>query len=52
MTQLKVAVGPMLFLWHKELPEQLYERVAESTAEIVYLGENVRGKRRFSRLND
>ncbi|AXV66303.1 U32 family peptidase [Pseudoalteromonas lipolytica] len=52
MTQLKVAVGPMLFLWQKELLEQFYERVAQSTADIVYLGETVCGKRRLSRLND
>jgi collagenase-like PrtC family protease len=52
MSKLKVAVGPVLFLWQKTYLEQFYNKVMLSEAECVYLGETVCGKRRLSRLND
>ncbi|WP_158678270.1 U32 family peptidase [Pseudoalteromonas sp. T1lg23B] len=52
MSFLKTSVGPMLFLWEKPLMDAFYERVALSDADIVYLGENVCGKRRLSNHED
>ncbi|MCG7533459.1 U32 family peptidase [Pseudoalteromonas sp. OOF1S-7] len=52
MSKLKVAIGPVLFLWQKSVMDSFYEQVAHSSADIVYLGESVCGKRRLSRQED
>lgn len=52
MSNLRVAVGPVLFLWEKSQLDAFYRDVAESQADIVYLGETVCAKRRLSRTDD
>jgi collagenase-like PrtC family protease len=42
----------MLYLWPKERMEEFYRRVAESRADIVYLGESVCEKRCLSSFED
>lgn len=42
---LKLALGPLLYYWQRERILQLYEEVAESCADIVYLGETVCSRR-------
>lgn len=49
---LKMAVGPILYFWPKERVQHFYSQVAESGADIVYLGETVCPKRRELRLDD
>lgn len=49
---MKVAIGPMLFLWQKQQLADFYHDVANSNADIVYLGETVCAKRRLSRTED
>lgn len=48
----KLAVGPMLYLWDRPKMAEFYQAVAQSSADIVYLGESVCGKRRLSKLSD
>ncbi|BAN96668.1 hypothetical protein E05_19020 [Plautia stali symbiont] len=43
---MKYAIGPVLWYWPTATLEQFYQRAAESSAEIVYLGEAVCSKRR------
>ncbi len=52
MTQLQVAVGPVLFLWQKEMLHNFYCAVAKSNASIVYVGETVCSKRRICKFQD
>jgi collagenase-like PrtC family protease len=49
---LRLAVGPVLYLWKRERLLEFYAAVAESPADIVYLGETVCAKRRSMRLDD
>ncbi len=46
---MKYAIGPVLWYWPAATLEQFYQRAAESSAEIVYLGEAVCSKRRALR---
>lgn len=49
---LKLSVGPVLYFWPKEPMQRFYTEVAQSDADIVYLGETVCPKRRELRLDD
>ncbi len=49
---MKLAVGPLLYLWSREAVTDFYARVAASPVDIVYLGETVCSKRRFLTLAD
>ncbi len=49
---MKLAVGPLLYLWSREAVMDFYARVAASPVDIVYLGETVCSKRRFLTLSD
>src|SRR5512139_4177869 len=42
----RLAVGPVLYYWPAEQLRDFYAMVADSSAEIVYLGETVCSKRR------
>jgi hypothetical protein len=42
---LKLALGPLLYYWQRERIVQFYEEIAESCADIVYLGETVCSRR-------
>jgi len=43
---MKYAIGPVLWYWPTATLEPFYQRAAESSAEIIYLGEAVCSKRR------
>lgn len=48
----RLSVGPITYYWPREQVETFYDRVAESPAEIVYLGETVCSKRNLVRFED
>jgi len=43
---MKYAIGPVLWYWPTDTLEHFYQRAAESSADIIYLGEAVCSKRR------
>ena len=43
---MKYAIGPVLWYWPSDKLENFYQLAAQSSAEIVYLGEAVCSKRR------
>jgi len=49
---MKLSIGPIAYFWPREDVLEFYERVAESPAEIVYLGEIVCSKRRLVQPED
>ena len=49
---MKLSVGPVSYYWPKERLQDFYAMVADSSADIVYLGETVCSKRRQFRLDD
>jgi collagenase-like PrtC family protease len=46
-TTMKLSIGPIQYFWDRQRVLDFYERVAESAAEIVYLGEVICSKRRL-----
>ena len=50
VAQPRLAVGPVLYYWPAEQLQAFYDMVADSPAEIVYLGETVCSKRRSLNL--
>lgn len=51
-TQPRLSVGPITYYWPKEQVEAFYERIAETPADIVYLGETICSKRSQLRTDD
>ncbi|WKD25532.1 U32 family peptidase [Pseudoalteromonas sp. KG3] len=49
---MKYALGPILYYWPKAKVEAFYEQAADSSADIIYLGETVCAKRRELKLKD
>src|SRR3972149_7263856 len=49
---MKLSLGPVLYYWTREALLDFYARVAESGADIVYLGEVVCSRRHNLRLDD
>lgn len=49
---MKYSLGPVLWYWPKNTLEDFYHQVAQSSADIVYLGEAVCSKRRATRSGD
>ena len=49
---MKLSLGPVLFYWPKQTMQDFYRQAAESTVDIVYLGETVCSKRRELKLDD
>ncbi|QHM73712.1 U32 family peptidase [Mixta intestinalis] len=47
---MKYSLGPVLWYWPTEKLADFYQAAAESSAEIVYLGESVCSKRRATRF--
>ncbi|WP_396587344.1 U32 family peptidase [Bermanella sp. R86510] len=49
---MQVSIGNILFFWNREKVYNFYEKVAQSNASIVYVGESVCSKRRELSLGD
>jgi collagenase-like PrtC family protease len=49
---LKLALGPILTYWPRSVVFDFYQMVAESAADIVYIGETVCSRRHELRLSD
>ena len=49
---LKLALGPILTYWPREVVIKFYEAIAASAIDIVYLGETVCSRRHEMRLSD
>jgi O2-independent ubiquinone biosynthesis protein UbiV len=52
MDMLKISVGPILTYWPRETVFEFYQMIAESAADIVYLGETVCSRRHELRVSD
>jgi collagenase-like PrtC family protease len=52
MDTLKISVGPILTYWPRETVFDFYQMIAESPADIVYLGETVCSRRHELRVSD
>ena len=49
---MKYALGAVLYYWPKTDIETFYQAAANSSADIIYLGENVCTKRREMKVGD
>lgn len=49
---MKYSLGAILYYWPKQDVEAFYQAAASSSADIIYLGENVCTKRREMKVND
>jgi O2-independent ubiquinone biosynthesis protein UbiV len=48
----RLSIGPIQYFWERQQVLDFYQRVADSAAEIVYLGEVICSKRRLLTLDD
>lgn len=49
---MKLSVGPIVYFWQRQEVLDFYQSVADSAAEIVYLGETICSKRREIKPDD
>ena len=49
---LKLSLGPVLYYWSRDVMFKFYDEIADSRADIVYLGETVCSRRHELRLPD
>ncbi len=49
---MKLALGPLLYYWQRDAMLSFYDSIAESSVDIVYLGETVCSRRHELRLTD
>lgn len=49
---MKISIGPLQYFWPRQQVLEFYERIRETEADIVYLGETVCSKRRELKLED
>ena len=49
---MKLSIGPILYFWERDRVLDFYRQVADSPAEIVYLGEVICSKRRLLKPED
>ena len=47
---MKYSLGPVLYYWPKETLEDFYQQAANSSADVIYLGEAVCSKRRATKV--
>ncbi|MBW7860700.1 MAG: U32 family peptidase [Rhodocyclaceae bacterium] len=52
MTAPRIALGPLLYYWSRQATLDFYAGIADSAADIVYLGETVCSRRHELRLED
>jgi len=52
MNTMKIALGPLLYYWPRQATLDFYAQIADSPADIVYLGETVCSRRHELRLDD
>lgn len=52
MSSMKLSLGPILYYWDREKVFDFYREVAQSSVDIVYLGETVCSKRTLIRLEE
>lgn len=52
MSQIKLALGPLLYYWPREQVLAFYKKIAETNVPIVYLGEVVCSRRHEMRMSD
>lgn len=50
--EMKLALGPLLYYWPRDVVLRFYHDLADSTVDIVYLGEAVCSRRHELRLSD
>jgi len=48
----KFSLGPILYYWPKNIVKRFYQQAADSSADIIYLGETVCAKRKEISLDD
>lgn len=49
---MQITLGPLLYFWPRERVQDFYRQIADTPADVVYLGETVCSKRRALRLED
>ncbi len=49
---MQLSLGPLLYFWPQDKVEDFYQRAADSSADVIYLGETVCSKRRQLKLGD
>ena len=49
---MKLSVGPVQYFWQRQQVVDFYQQIADSSAEIVYLGEVICSKRRLVKPED
>jgi collagenase-like PrtC family protease len=49
---MKLALGPILYYWQRDALFEFYEQIADSSVDIIYLGEAVCSKRHTFRFED
>ena len=52
MKPVKLALGPLLYYWSRQATLDFYAQVADSSTDIVYVGETVCSRRHELRLDD
>lgn len=52
MRTMRISVGPIPYFWERQRVFDFYEQLADSPADVVYLGETVCSKRREIRPDD
>jgi len=51
-SQPKLALGPVSYYWARDTLLDFYEQMAETTIDIIYLGETICSKRKILRTSD
>ena len=52
MQTMRLSVGPIQYFWERQRVLDFYREIADSAADIVYLGEVICSKRRLIKLDD